>query len=361
MKKNILKISAMIVILALVGLMTPIPPDAQAGSLSAISDTMSRLKKGATVKSDHTINYTSSTAMSSGTIVIDFNTGGFASGSVDYTDIDLSYGANGTENDQTLAESAGEDIWGAAFATNDLTLTFPSSSGTTITAGWKVIIEIGENADSGDQQMSNPSTSGSKIITITAGSDSGKLAVGILDDDQVSVTATVDPTLTFALADITLSFGSFSTASLRYADDSTGDTSEPATDNTTKITVSTNAGSGVNISIQSDGDGSANAGLYKSAATAHLIAADSAYNVINGSAEKYGAYGTNESDLTIDTDFDETNSGASVITRTAQTFASSTGAVSSATANVVLVGRTIGSTPAGSYADTLTLISTGTF
>ena len=54
---------------------------------------------------------------------------GFAIGSVDHTDIDLSHGVTtGYENEEILAASASATEWGAAFVGQVLTLTHPTNS-----------------------------------------------------------------------------------------------------------------------------------------------------------------------------------------------------------------------------------------
>ena len=189
----------------------------------------------ASISSDHTILYTTPTGMTTGTIVIDFNTAGFVDGSVAFGDIDLSYAVNGTDNEQTLAAAAGDNIWGAVFADNELTLTYPTSNGTAIIAGWKVQIQIGTVASGGSNQMTNPAAGDDLVITITSGADSGSLAVSIGTDDQVSITATVTPTLSFDVTDTAVALGTLS-ATLVQTD-------------TAAMTAGTNATGGYSITV----------------------------------------------------------------------------------------------------------------
>ncbi|QQR77534.1 MAG: hypothetical protein IPJ67_00030 [Candidatus Moraniibacteriota bacterium] len=122
----------------------------------------------------------------------------------------LSYGAStGYENEATLAGSAGAATWGAAFSGTEnrvLTLTYPSSGGTAITAGWKVVVEIGTNASGRRSQIDNPTTAANYVIAITGTfGDTGQIATAIVDDDQVVVSTTIDPYLTFTLSQNTVS------------------------------------------------------------------------------------------------------------------------------------------------------------
>lgn len=211
---------------------------ARAAGLTSVTDVMSRLK--AATASNHTIKFTTAAGMSSGTIVVDFNTAGFTSGTVDYTDIDLSYGAGGTENEQTIAADAGAATWGATITGNNLTLAYPTSGATAITAGWIVIIEIGTNAATGvqgDQRYTNPAA-GSKTISISGTgtfTNSGSLAVAIATEDQVDISATVDPYLAFDVTDDTVTLGTLSTTLIKT--------------DTAAMTAATNSTSGYSITV----------------------------------------------------------------------------------------------------------------
>src|SRR3990172_1592337 len=121
-------------------------------SLTAMSDTMTRLKLSQA--SDHVIKFTTPNGVAAaGTITIDFNTASFSTGSTEFGDVDFTHGATtGSETSETLAATCSGTTWGAAFATNVLTIT--SCTGT-VTAGDKVIITIGLAASGGDAQISN--------------------------------------------------------------------------------------------------------------------------------------------------------------------------------------------------------------
>lgn len=331
---------------------------AQAADITAMTDTMTRVAKSPET-SNHTVDFDPTTAVNTNDGIqiefeSDFNIASVVNGDVAVTQV-----------------NGGTDITKGAAAVSGQDLQIPITTEGDTPAG-AITVTISNN------HITNPTTAGSYTITITTwdlGTDNafggaggaadtqedlGALAVGIVDNDQVTVTATVDPTFTFSLSNLSLTFGNFASASLRYADDTAGATSEPAAGDTTALTVSTNAASGATITIQDDGSGAA-AGLYKSLAPTHLIAADTSYNVINGAAEKYGAYGFNASSLTIDEGFDNDNTSDLAISRSPQALAASTVPVSGGSVGVVFVGRTLGSTPAGSYADTITFIATGTF
>jgi hypothetical protein len=173
-----------------------------AASLTVISDTMSREK--ASQASDHSIKFRVATAVNgpTKTITITFPTG-FTIGSVDNTDIDLSHGAStGYETEETLGASAASGVWGAVFAGLVLTLTPPTDAGATeITANDYVIVEIGQNATggAGNAQISNPSAATYVISIAGVFGDTGSFAVAIIADDQVVVSTTIQPYITFTL------------------------------------------------------------------------------------------------------------------------------------------------------------------
>ena len=101
MTKKFLRASALIVILALMGLMIPWQLT-QAAALIDTSDTMSRLE--VSTASNHTIKFKTPTGVdsSSDTITITFPAG-FDLTSIVYTDIDLSHGpSTGYETEETL-------------------------------------------------------------------------------------------------------------------------------------------------------------------------------------------------------------------------------------------------------------------
>jgi hypothetical protein len=184
--------------------------------------------------------------------------------------------------------------------------------------------------------------------------DSGVAAFAIVSG--VSVTATVAETLTFSIDNTSVTFGELSTA-IRWANTTSGSASEVSA---ATLTLSTNAGGGAAITIQDIGDGSTNAGLYKSTSPTKLIPAAASSAVTTGS-EKYGAYGRNASSLTIDEGFDNDGTSDLAISRSAQTFATASGAVSSATVDLALKAAGAGTTPAGSYADTVIFVATPTY
>lgn len=329
-----------------------------AASLTALSDTQSRIKKN--TAANHTFLFTSTSAMSSGTIVVTLPSDYVTTGVV-FGDIDLSYGASGTENDQTLAGTAGASTWGAAFGgtgNRTLTLTYPTSGGTAITAGWKIIIEIGTNATTGGtgtHQVVNPTTAGTYVISIATASDTGQVATAIVDDDQVVVSTTIDPYLTFAISQ--------NTVSLTKSGGGNPDSSNTGFNNGTANTLAaaTNATSGYTITYYGD----------TLTSGANTISAMGTKTTSSTGTEQFGI--NLKDNATPNTGTDPSGgSGAAAsdyntadqfryITNTTTTLASASAASASTTYTVSYIVNVAATTEAGSYSTTITYIATGNF
>ena len=332
---------------------------AHAASLTALSDTQSRVKKSPAA-SNHTILFTSTSAMSGGTIVVTFPSDYDTTGVV-FGDIDLSYGANGTENDQTLAGSAAAATWGAAFGgtgNRTLTLTYPTSGGTAITAGWKVIIEIGTNATTGGtgtHQMVNPTTAGTYVVSIATSADTGQLATAIVDDDQVVVSTTIDPYLTFTLSQNTVSL----TRSGGGNPDSTHTGFNNGSANT--LAAATNATSGYTITYYGDTLTSGGNSIDAMAAKTTSSTGTEQFGINlkdnatpNTGADPSGGSGTAKSDYNTADQF-------RYIVNTTTDLASASAATASTTYTVSYITNVAATTEAGNYSTTITYICTGNF
>jgi hypothetical protein len=206
----------------------------------------------------------------------------------------------------------------------------------------------------------NPSScTGAADCCATTTVDTGVVAFAIVSG--VTVSATVAESLSFTISDTAIGFGTIGTSNIRYATaDETGqDTTEPGNGQPSVLTLSTNATHGATITIHDVGNGTDTAGLYSSGA-GHTIAA-TAPNAVAGGTESYAPYGKNAaSGLTIATGFQ--SNGTTAVTRSPQTFITASGPLSSNnTADLAAKAGISGSTPAGSYSDTLILIATPTY
>jgi hypothetical protein len=340
--QNLRKNISLLLIISLILFLIP-QKLAFAASLTALSDTLSRMK--ASTASNHTIKFTTPSGVAAGqTMTITFPTG-FTIGSVDYTDIDVA--DDGV--DLTLAATASGTTWGAAFSGQVLTIT----SGTGTIAGSSVItIEIGLNATfgvAGDAQIINQTVAQNntdpKIVIGGTFGDAGTIAVEIVADDQVVLSASVDPSITFSLSANSSAFGSLSTGSVT--------TSSPNID----LTIATNANAGYTITVKDQGSGSA-AGLYNSDASYNIASASA---TLSAGTEGYGIQGSS-AQATIASPYNVSGNQVGALQTTAQNLATyNTSTSGNHTITVTHKAAISGSTKAGSYGDTLTYIATGNF
>ncbi|HEV7702244.1 MAG TPA: hypothetical protein VGO63_02260 [Candidatus Paceibacterota bacterium] len=346
------------------------PQTATAAGLTGISDVMSREK--AATKSTHKITFVSTTAMvASGTITINFST---FTGTPVLADVQICHGvATGLENgtaavtgtsctatSETLAASNGAStIWGGVWTGTSLVLTAPSGTPTfNINAGHKVTVFVTAT------NITNPAVS-SPVVTIAGSNgDSGNFAAAIIDDDQVSVTATVNSSITFDIDTATtntnsvtpysVALGAITTAAVKGSDHSTI--------NSIWVDLDTNATGGATISVAS-----ANAALKSVAIPADTIPSATA-TMANGIAN-YGVCANSVSGLTDVSPFNgatctttPTGNTVGVLTVAPQNIFSVAAPVASGRGEIFVDAENSTATVAHpDYADTLTLIATGNF
>jgi hypothetical protein len=191
--------------------------------------------------------------------------------------------------------------------------------------------------------------------------DTGLYALSVLANDQVAVTATVDPLFSFSITNLTIGFGEFPSTTKRWATtNALGATAEPVAQNPSYFTITTNAPNGAMVAAASTGSGAA-AGLYKSIAPAKLIAATYANNVTTG-AEGYALYVKNIGTSLAAVSGWSGSTATNTISTTLQSIVTASGPVSSNnSADIALVAAIATSTPAGAYSDAITLVGTGKF
>jgi hypothetical protein len=237
---------------------------------------------------------------------------------------------------------------------------------------WAAATQYGVSVTDGTTGKLGTHTTASNDIkvTVTTGTaasctdptavDTGAYALSIITTDQVGVSATVDPLFSFSISQTSIGFGSFANTTKRWATtDTNGLTSEPGSGNPTQISITTNAPNGAVVMAKSTGSTVA-AGLYKAIAPAKLIAAVASSAVTTGT-EGYGLYVKNATSYTIDEGFDNDTTSDLAISTAFQPIATLAAAASAATADVALSAAINGTTPAGTYADTITLEATGKF
>jgi len=213
--------------------------------------------------------------------------------------------------------------------------------------------------------ITNPDSSATYYARVTTYSDScggtevdsGVVAFAILQGG-ITVSAAVRETLSVTISDYAIGFGDLDVSNVRYATaDEAGSTSEPGSDLPTYIQVSTNAGSGMVITIKDIGDGAGGAGLYSSGASKLIPAVAS--SAVSAGSEEYGVYGKDAgTGITIDEGFDDDGNADVAIDDTMLTFASSSGVLNAINVDISAKASIAGTTPAGTYSDTLILVVT---
>ena len=336
-----------------------------AGVVSSASDVLSTIKES--IVANHTITFTlngSDTFSSTENITVTFPTGFNLASLSSPNDFDFRNAAT-DESVQTGACGATDTI--RAVVSSQVVTFTACNSYTAEAAGSTIIIKIGTHASigaTGTNQITNQTAAQNNSdpkILIGGTEATGSIAVEIVADNDVTVNATVDPSITCSFTGLTTTFASLTTGAI-----STSDTN-------TAITLSTNAGSGLNVTVYDAGNAT-NPGLYKSTATTYLIgSADGSYgNTITLAAgtDGYGltaaASGGSGATLTVDGRFDASGGanevgGLEVGAGAAVSIAAATGAVASRVLTITHKAAVSGLAPAGSYTDTITYVCSGIF
>lgn len=322
---------------------------ASASTITTFSDVLSREK--ASTASNHTITFTTPTGVAAGaTLVLTFNNG-TDTGSVAFGDVDLM--DDGV--DVTLAATPLGSTWGLAH-TSSTVLTFTNGSAA-VAAGSVVVIKIGTNATGGSNQITNGSAGTTTLVISGNFGDSGTAAMPIIAEDQVTVTATVAPTMTFSINDTSIGFGTLSSVGPRYATSdgtSAGGSGSDSVANT--LAISTNGANGYSLSYLG-------ANLTSGANT---IPTGNGTTTITGDAD--GNVGTAEWAIggvltgsgSMASGYQNASSNWKFAPNATTPLASHTTATSDSIAMHYLANIS-GSTPSGSYSTTITYIATGNF
>ena len=161
--------------------------------LSLVSDQVTR--HAASTASDHKIQFTSPSGVQNAAGVIEIHfPAAFDLTNIDYTDLDLSHGAiTGYETEEVLAAVPANGVWGFVVSGQDLVFSPPTNAvANEITTNDIVQIEIGFNANAGNQQIINPATGGSYPVYIDgAFGDQWYFALWV-GNDQIGIIGTTD-------------------------------------------------------------------------------------------------------------------------------------------------------------------------
>ena len=348
---------------------------ARATDVSDASDTMTRQQ--ISTASSHDIQFTlsaSETFATTETIILDFNedSSGFTldGASVAIADIDFNDGTErtivGVDGDCTGHSGANDVAITVADATGIITVT-ACGSYTASSANATVNLEIGTVAG-GSNRLTNPSSAGAQEVNVsgTFGDDAFDIDVPILDGDQVSITASVDTSISFDI-DVSDGHGDSNAAySLALGELAFSAITDETTSGVSEIYIdlTTNADDGAIVQVQS-----ANAALSSSSASDSISSADAtiAANTTDGG---YGAAAIQEAAATEGTltpvspyNVHGTTGGVGGLSTVFQTiFNTGTAPIVDGDGEVAIRAVAGKSTAAADdYTDTLTFIATATY
>jgi len=349
-----------------------------AAAITSAKDTINNSAPGAT--STHEITFTTPTGVAAdATMTITFPSS-FTTGTLDFTDIDLT--DDGV--DVAFADVASAALWGAT--TTGVTSGYTLTNGSAAVAGGSVIvIQIGDNATAsatGDAHFTNPGktaavgTADIYTITIAGGfGDSGDMLIAVIE--AVTVSVTIDETLTFTIAPVDLgdcntTFGSeagatTTTSTVPFGTITSANTFNHACHN---LSVSTNASSGYVVTTETDtslqsGGVLIDSGSCTGSSCTEITEGAWGTNTDNGFA--YTCDGT-DCVITVNTNY-KTFACTGVTTteclpsggETAQNFMSNTGSVNNSTTSIEYRISLSGTQEAGTYTSVVTYINTPTF
>ncbi len=206
-----------------------------AASLTSMSANASRLQVSEV--SNYEIFFVSPTGIQSGTsddIIITFSSE-YVLAAEAAINFDFAVGDSGTcssanFSEETLALAASATEWGVDVAGD--VVTFEPETDDTHAGGLCYRIRMGSNAVSGGTGSASTVTNPTDVdnddtLTFSGGfGDTGTISVDIITDDQVDITATVAPSITFSINATAIEFGTLSAADDTFADLSGGNATE---------------------------------------------------------------------------------------------------------------------------------------
>ena len=333
---------------------------AVAAALNTLSDTQSSVKVN--TLSDHTIQFVTPTGVTAGqNITITFPSG-YATGTFALLNFDFATSTSASCTgfaDAPLANSPSGVTWGvAASSTRGVTFT----SGTAVIPANRCIqIQIGGSATfggAGTTTITNPVTPGQYAITINGTfGDTGSITSNIITDDTVSVSATVQQSLTFVISTSTIYFGNLGSGAAKFASSTNpaGDTIETVAHT---LAISTNAPSGYTLSVR----GQTLTSQQNASNTIAAIGAPAASSTPG--TEQFGIRATvsGGTGATVDTTFSQgTSYGYDATATTSALFASGSGSTNTSTYSLRYVANIAGLTEAGTYVANMVYVSTANF
>lgn len=315
--------------------------------MTSFSVLLSREK--ASTLSNYTITFTTPTGVASGeTIILTFDNSTSIPVALDYEDIDI-------EDDGSPLTINGASPSGGAWGvvrTSSTVITFTNGT-TAVAAGSVIEIQIGTHATTGStgaEQITNGSAGTTTLVISGNFGDSGTAAIPIIADDQVVITATVAPTLTFSISDNTIEFGTLSSSQATWADDSGGSTTDVAAHT---MAVATNATGGYVVTYNG-------ATLTSGSDTIDVASINDDANGTPGT-EQFGLSISTDGDATIASGYNHGDPDWTWVASTTTTIASENGPTATETLSAYYLANISPNTEAGAYSTTVTYLATGTF
>ncbi len=330
-----------------------------AAALTSLSNTQSSVK--VSTLSDHTIQFVTPTGIAAGQAISVTFPSGYATGTFAIANFDFATSTSATCSgftDALVNTTASGVTWGISVATSTLYIT----SGTAVVPANRCVqIRIGSNAisqASGTSVVTNPATPGTYALAIGGSfGDNGTISTNIITNDTVSVSATVQQSLTFTISTTTIYFGNLGAGAAKFASstNTSGDTAETIAHT---LAVATNAPSGYTLSIRGQ----------------TLTSQQNASNTISGigssvasstaGTEQFGirATSTGGTGASIDSTYSAlTSYGYDATATTSATFATGSGSTNTTTFGLRYVANIGGTTEAGTYVASMVYVATANF
>lgn len=275
-------------------------------------------------------------------------------------------------NGNTITIGYGANIVDASLVTGDIAVTDVTTDGTysvssaDITAN-KITIAVTAIGASGADQIiltfsnshfATPAAAAMLSFTVTTNSDIGANLIPVANYNQVSVSATVDPILTFSLADYNAGVGDDANINVQLGtvDTDASNAAEGSGKDGNVVTVATNAGSGITVKASDEA-----LGLRTSSFAAARNAATNDGQINDVSVGAFPAAGTEAFGYQVGIGGAPAGSFNPLTGATPVTMNNFTGPTASGVVNVLYQAQTAATTAAGSYNDVITYTVTPTF
>lgn len=354
---------------------------ASAASISSAKATFGRLK-ASTASDSVVVQFVTPTGIQTGggdTITLTFSAD-FTLAAESATNFDIGLGDSGTCSTATYTDETVVTTGATATEWNvDVTgqvITFSPETDDTLTAGFCVRFEMGTAATTGGTGSASTITNGAvddddTIDVAGAFGDTGTITVDIIDDDQVTVTATVNQSITFDIDTATTDTESAAAYSVALGTITATDTRVSGTTDSINyiwMDLGTNASGGATVTVKNANGAN---GLVSTSTPADNI--NSADGAMADGTENYGlcvvAVSQTTGTLSKASPY---NSGSCAgntetndvqgLTTTGENIVTSTAPLGAGRAQIAVNGAISTSTPAHTdYTDTLTFVATATF